>query len=326
VKAWTSDGVSGADGLRLVTDAPEPIGEVVIEVKATGVSFPELLLSQGKYQLKPEPPFTPGAEVAGEVIAAADGSGFAVGDRVIGFGMVGGWAERVAVPAVCCFALPDELSWAEGAALVMNYHTAHFALVHRGRTQAGERVLVHGAAGGVGTAAIQVAKALGAHVTAVVSSEEKGTVAKDAGADEVVLTDGWVDAVKATGGVDVVVDPVGGERTNPSLSVLRPEGRLLVIGFAEGGIPTIAANRLLLKNVSAVGVAWGAFALAKTEVLRSRFFDSGGAMPTREAAIERNAARAIESGATSTSDRPAAIARSSPARSNGTNIGPVTPA
>jgi NADPH2:quinone reductase len=146
-------------------------------------------------------------------------------------------------------------------------------------------VLVHGAAGGVGTAAIQVAKALGAQVTAVVSSEEKGAVAKGAGADEVVLTDGWVEAVKAAGGVDVVVDPVGGERTNPSLSVLRPEGRLLVIGFAEGGIPSIAVNRLLLKNISAVGVAWGAFALANTEVLTQiqddldRMVDSGHVRP-----------------------------------------------
>jgi NADPH2:quinone reductase len=267
VRAWTSDGVSGPDGLQLVTDAPEPTGDVVIEVRATGVSFPELLLTYGKYQLKPEPPFTPGAEVAGEVVAARPDTGFSVGDRVVGFGMLGGWAERVAVPAVCCFPLADALSWGEGAALVMNYHTAHFALVRRGRTQPGERVLVHGAAGGVGTAAIQVAKGLGAHVTAVVSSDDKAAVAKEAGADEVVLTQEWVDTVKAAGGVDVVVDPVGGERTNPSLSVLRPEGRLLVIGFAEGGIPSIAANRLLLKNVSAVGVAWGAFALANTEVL-----------------------------------------------------------
>jgi NADPH2:quinone reductase len=269
VRAWTSDGASGAEGLVLVTDAAEPTGEVVIEVKATGVSFPELLLTQGKYQLKPEPPFTPGAEVAGEVVAAADGTGFAVGDRVVGFGMLGGWAERVAVPAVCCFRLPDALSWAEGAALVMNYHTAHFALVHRGHTHSGERVLVHGAAGGVGTAAIQVARGLGAHVVAVVSSDEKAAVAKDAGADEVVLTAGWVDAVKGAGGVDVVVDPVGGSRTGESLSVLRPEGRLLVVGFADGEIPSIAANRLLLKNVSAVGVAWGAYALANTEVLRA---------------------------------------------------------
>ena len=285
MRQWISDGVSGPAGLQLVTDAAEPTGEVVVDVRATGVSFPELLLSYGKYQLKPEPPFTPGAEVAGEVVAATVESGFAVGDRVVGFGMLGGWAERVAVPAVCCFPLSAALSWAEGAALVMNYHTAHFALVRRGQTAAGERVLVHGAAGGVGTAAIQVAKGLGAHVTGVVSSDEKADVARDAGADEVVLTDGWVDAVKAAGGVDVVVDPVGGERTNPSLSVLRPEGRLLVIGFAEGGIPSIAANRLLLKNVSAVGVAWGAFALANTQVLSDiaadldRMVDAGHVRP-----------------------------------------------
>lgn len=285
MRAWTSDGSTGIDGLTLVTDAAEPVGDIVVEVKASGVSFPELLLTQGKYQLRPEPPFIVGAEVAGEVVAAPDGSGFALGDRVIGFTMLGGWAERVAVPAACCFRLPDALSWTEGAALVMNYHTAHFALVRRGQTQSGERVLVHGAAGGVGTAAIQVAKALGAHVTAVVSSDDKAVVAKDAGADEVLLTDGWVDAVKAAGGVDVVVDPVGGERTNPSLSVIRPEGRLLVIGFAEGGIPSIAANRLLLKNVSAVGVAWGALALAKPELLAEigadleRMVESGHVRP-----------------------------------------------
>lgn len=269
MRAWTSDGASGIDGLRLVADAPEPSGEVVIEVKATGVSFPELLLSQGKYQLRPDPPFIPGAEVAGSVISAPEGSGFAVGDRVAGFGMLGGWAERIAVPASCCFSLPDELSWAEGAALVMNYHTAHFALVHRGHTRSGERVLVHGAAGGVGTAAIQVAKALGTQVVAVVSTDDKRKVAESAGADEVLLTEGWLDAVKATGGVDVVLDPVGGDRTAASMSALRPEGRLLVVGFADGEIPSLAANRLLLKNISAVGVAWGAFALPRPELMRA---------------------------------------------------------
>ena len=273
MRAWLSDGATGIEGLRLVADAPEPTGDVVIDVKATGVSFPELLLTQGKYQLKPDPPFIPGAEVAGVVVGAPDGSGFTVGDRVVGFGMLGGWAERVAVPVSCCFSLPDELSWAEGAALVMNYHTAHFSLVHRGHTQAGERVLVHGAAGGVGTAAIQVAKALGTHVIAVVSTEDKGKVAADAGADEVVLTEGWLDAVKAGGGVDVVLDPVGGDRTAASLSALRPEGRLLVVGFADGEIPSLAANRLLLKNISAVGVAWGAFALPRPELMKSMAAD-----------------------------------------------------
>lgn len=244
--------LSGPDGLALVDDAPEPeLGDgVIIDVEAAGVSFPDLLLARGEYQLRPEPPFTGGIEAAGVVREAAAGSGFAPGDRVVAFGP-GAWAERVAAPAAFTFPLPPELSMAEGAGLIMNHHTAHFALLRRAGLRAGETVLVHGAAGGVGTAAIQVANAAGARSVAVVSSDEKAGVAREAGAAEVVRVDEeWPLA-------DVIFDPVGGERTGASLRRLNPEGRLVVIGFAEGSIPSIALNRVLFRNVSIVGAAWG---------------------------------------------------------------------
>ncbi|MEA2293901.1 MAG: NADPH:quinone reductase, partial [Solirubrobacteraceae bacterium] len=162
------------------------------------------------------------------------------------------------------------LDFAQGASLVLNYHTAYFALVTRGRLSTGERVLVHGAAGGVGTAALQVAKGLGATTVAVVSSDEKEQVARAAGADEVVRSDGpWKDEVKALGGVDVVLDPVGGDRFTDSLRSLREQGRVVVVGFTGGSIPEIKVNRLLLNNVEVVGAGWGAFIMPKPEVTRA---------------------------------------------------------
>ena len=170
------------------------------------------------------------------------------------------------------FELPDELDFAQGAALVLNYHTAYFSLVTRGQLSEGETVLVHGAAGGVGTASIQVAKGLGARTIAVVSSDEKERIARDAGADEVVRSDGnWKDQAKdlSGGGVDVVVDPVGGDRFTDSLRALREDGRLVVVGFTGGSIPEVKVNRLLLNNISVVGAGWGAFVLKKPDVIRS---------------------------------------------------------
>jgi len=184
--------------------------EVVVEVHAAGVSFPELLQTRGQYQLKPPTPFVPGSEVAGVVRSAPAHADVAPGDRVAAFSALGGWAETAVAPGFLTFRLPDELSFAQGAGLILNYHTAYFALRLRGRLRAGETVLVHGAAGGVGTAAIQVANGLGARTIAVVSSDEKEHVARTAGADEVVRSDGaWKDAAKElTGGagVDVVLD------------------------------------------------------------------------------------------------------------------------
>src|SRR5262245_11271469 len=249
----------------VVREVDEPLpGEhdVLIDVHAFGVAFPDLLLSKGMYQLRPEPPFTIGVDVAGTV---AGGPGFAPGTRVAGAVPYGGGAERAVVPAAWTFAIPDNLSYEKAAAIPMNYLTAHFALVDRGSLGAGETVLVHGAAGGVGTASIQVAKGYGATVIAVVSTEEKAALAREAGADHAVLLDGFKEAVATiTGGsgVDVVVDVVGGDVFLDSLRSLAPRGRLLVVGFAAGqGIPEVKVNRLLLNNIDVRGVNWGGYAM-----------------------------------------------------------------
>lgn len=260
----------------VVRDVPEPTpgpDDVLVEVHSVGISFPDLLLSKGEYQLKPDVPFTLGVDFAGTVVSGPDG--FEPGQRVAGVGGWGGAAELVANPAVFTFALPDNVSYDEGAALPMNYLTAQFALAARGGLQEGETVLVHGAAGGVGTASIQVAKGYGARTIAVVSTEEKAAVAKDAGADEAVLLDGFKDAVKdLTGGrgVDVVVDVVGGDAFTDSLRSLAPQGRLLVVGFAAGqGIPEVKVNRLLLNNVDVRGVGWGAYAMVRPGFMQEQW-------------------------------------------------------
>jgi NADPH:quinone reductase len=260
-----------------IRDVEEPVpgpDDVLVEVHRVGISFPDLLLSKGEYQLKPEPPFTLGVDFAGTVVSGPDG--FTPGQRVVGVLPHGGAAERVVVPAMFCFPLPDALSFDEGAALPMNYLTAHFALVERGGLREGETVLVHGAAGGVGTASIQVAKGYGARVIAVVSTEEKAEVARRAGADETVLVEGFKDAVKElTGtGVDVVLDVVGGSVFMDSLRVLAPQGRLLVVGFAAGqGIPEVKVNRLLLNNVDVRGVGWGAYAMVRPGYMQEQWRD-----------------------------------------------------
>src|SRR3954447_11784063 len=201
-----------------------PDGGVIVDVEAAGVSFPEVLQSRGEYQLKQPLPFVPGSEVAGVVREAPEGADVKPGDRVAAMCMLGGFAEVAVAPPWLTFKLPDELDAAQGAGLVLNYHTAYFALKLRGRLQKGETVLVHGAAGGVGTASIQVANGLGARTIAVVSSDEKEAVAREAGADEVLRSDGpWKDQAKEAGGVDVVLDPVGGDRFLDSVRTLREE-------------------------------------------------------------------------------------------------------
>jgi NADPH2:quinone reductase len=248
--------------------------QIVIDVHAAGVNFPDVLITKGEYQMRPNLPFIPGSEIAGVVRRAPDGSAFSAGDRVVAFPGLGGFAETVVADEFVVFGLPDSVSFEIGAAVPMNFLTCHFGLVRRGRLRAGETVLVHGAAGGIGTAAIQVAKAFGARVIAVVSTEEKGVVAREAGADEVIGVEGFKDAAKElTGGkgVDIVLDPVGGDRFTDSLRSLAVEGRLLVIGFTGGEIPTVKVNRLLLNNVDVVGVGWGAFALGDRTFLHSQW-------------------------------------------------------
>ena len=246
-----------------------PDSGVVVEVEAAGVSFPEVLQTRGEYQVKPDLPFVPGSEVAGTVREASDGAGFQPGDRVAAFCMLGGFAEVAVAPPHFTFALPEGLDAAQGAGLILNYHTALFALKLRGRLSEGETVLVHGGAGGVGTASIQVANGLGAKTIAVVSSDEKEQVARDAGADEVVRSEGaWKDEAKelSGGGVDVVLDPVGGDRFTDSLRSLGEGGRLVVVGFTGGSIPEVKVNRLLLNNTEVVGAGWGAYVMPKPHV------------------------------------------------------------
>lgn len=266
--------VTRLDGPRAVEineiDEPGEVGlfgpQILVDVHAVGVSFPDLLLSKGEYQLKPEPPFTLGVDFAGVVRFAPEGSAFAVGDRVACVGAYGGGGEVAATGPDSTFPLPDNLTFEQGAALPMNYLTAQFALAERAGIKAGETVLVHGAAGGVGTATIQVAKGYGARVIAVVSSDEKAEIARTAGADEVVKVDGFLAAVKElTGGVgvDIVMDVVGGRLFTDSLRSLAPQGRLLVVGFVDGSIPEVKVNRLLLNNTDVRGVGWGEYAMRR---------------------------------------------------------------
>ena len=252
-----------------VRDVPEPVrreGQVLVDVRAAGVNFPDVLQTKGLYQYQPDLPFTMGSELAGSVREAPDGSALRPGDPVAAFAGIGAFQEVVAVDEQHVLPLPDGVSFAAGAGLPMNYLTAHFTLAVRGRMRAAETVLVHGAAGGVGTAVVQLAAALGARVIAVVSTDAKADVARAAGAHETVAVEGFRDAVKELtdgAGVDLVVDPVGGDRFTDSLRCLAPQGRLLVVGFTAGDIPTVKVNRLLLGNTDVVGVGWGGFALGR---------------------------------------------------------------
>jgi NADPH2:quinone reductase len=264
MKALVARELSGPSGLDY-TDVDDVGGDeaVVIDVGAAGVSFPDLLLLRGEYQLRLEPPFIPGMEVAGVVRSAPYESEFKPGQRVTALAMLGGWAERVVVPEASLKLTPDDIDDAEAVALLGNYQTMYFALARRGALRHGETVLVLGSAGGVGTAAVQIAKALGAKVIAMVHRPHATEFVQSLGADVVLpLTDGWPDAVREythSAGVDVVVDPIGGEAFDDAIRVLATEGRLLVIGFAAGGIPTVKVNRLLLRNVAVIGVGYGEF-------------------------------------------------------------------
>jgi NADPH2:quinone reductase len=288
--------LSGPESALQEADLPEPEPShpltpgsgVVIDVHAAGVSFPEVLQTRGEYQIKPDLPFVPGSEVGGVVRSAPEGSGLAEGDRVAACCMLGAWAEVAVAPDFLTFKLSDELDYAQGSGLILNYHTAYFSLTRRGRLSEGETVLVHGAAGGIGTATLQVAKGLGARTIAVVSSDDKERIAREAGADEVVRSDGsWKDEAKelSGGGVDIVIDPVGGDRFTDSLRSLRENGRLVVVGFTGGAIPEVRVNRLLLNNLDVVGAGWGAFVMGKRDVNReigaavNRLVDEGFVRP-----------------------------------------------
>src|SRR3954452_17213827 len=263
--------LDGPDGLAVVErPAPSGDGAVTIDVRAAGVCFPDLLMSRGRYQLRPELPVVLGSEVAGTVRSAPAGHALAPGDRVWATMELGGFAEVVAAPGDRVFRLPDHLTFEEGASLGVNYLTAVFALRRRAGLAPGETVLVLGAAGGLGTATVGVARALGARVLAIVSVPAKVDTARAAGADDVLVGADWRDAVleRTDGrGADVVADVVGGEATLQAVRAAGPEGRVLVLGFTAGEIPKIATNRLLLRNVSLVGAGLGALAASVPELL-----------------------------------------------------------
>jgi NADPH2:quinone reductase len=273
VQVTSLDGPAGV----AVVEAPEPApgeGEVLVEVRALGVSWPDLLLSRGEYQLKPEPPFQLGVDFAGVVRQAPPEAGFRAGDRVAGCLPYGGGADLVSVHPESVFPLPDSLGFEKAAALPMNYLTAQFALETRAGLRAGETVLVHGAAGGVGTASLQVAKGYGARTIAVVSTREKADFVTGVGADHAVLVDGFLGRVKEITdgrGVDVVVDVVGGDLLTDSLRLLAGLGRLLVVGFTGGSIPQVKVNRLLLNNIDVRGVGWGAYAMVRPGFMRRQW-------------------------------------------------------
>ena len=247
-------------------ESPSPgAGEVVISVKAASVNFPDVLIIQNKYQFKPSLPFSPGSEVAGVLKAVGEGvSGFTPGDRVMAFTTYGAFAEEVRTEARRILTIPDGMTFTQAAAFGLTYATSDFALRDRGALKPDETLLVLGAAGGVGIAAIEIGKALGARVIACASTEEKLAVCREHGADETInyATEDLRERIKQLtngNGVDVVYDPVGGPYTEPALRSLAWRGRLLVVGFAAGDIPKIPLNLTLLKGCSIVGVFWGEF-------------------------------------------------------------------
>lgn len=259
----------------VVEEVPSPAvqpGTVKVRVEASGVNFADTLIVAGKYQVKPDLPFTPGIEVAGTVVEAGDGvTGAKPGDRVIGFLSYGAFAEEVVVPADHVYALPDIMDWVSAAAFPVAYGTAHGALAWRAQLKPGEVLLVHGAAGGVGLAAVEVGKIMGATVVATAGSPEKVAMAMEHGADHGIdySRESIRDRVKElTGGADVVFDPVGGDAFDQSLRCINWEGRIVVIGFASGRIPQIPANILLVKNCAVLGLYWGAYSQRDPETKR----------------------------------------------------------
>jgi NADPH2:quinone reductase len=259
----------GPPASLVVEDLPTPLpqpGEIVVAVKAAGVNFPDTLIVQGKYQFKPEPPFSPGAEIAGVVAATGDGvTDFAVGDRVAASMLWGCYRESVAVPATAAYRVPEGVSDTIAAAVTLTYGTVYHGLKDRAQLRAGETLLVLGAAGGVGLAAVELGRLMGARVIAAASSEDKLATCRRYGADATIDYEredlrAALKRIAGERGVDVVCDPVGGRYSEPAFRSIAWNGRHLVIGFASGEIPRLPLNLTLLKGAAVVGVFWGQFA------------------------------------------------------------------
>lgn len=274
MKAMVCEAFGGPEvlALREVPDPPPPgPGEITVRIRARGVQYVDVLMLAGKYQFRPEPPFIPGGEAAGEVVAVGPGvQAFAVGDRVMSRHTLGAFAELGNAKAELCDRVPDGMDLEAAGVFRAAYTTAYHALLQRGRLQAGEWVLVHGAAGGIGIAAIQVAKVFGAKVIATASTDEKRAACIEAGADHAIgYAGGFLDKVKElTGGrgVDIVYDPIGGAVAEESLRALAWCGRLLILGFLGGGPTNIRSNYLLIKGIDAVGVRIGGLNEAAPEL------------------------------------------------------------
>lgn len=268
MQAWLCESPIGVEALSWQTlPVPTPkTGEVLVEIKAASLNFPDLLIVQNKYQFKPPLPFVPGSEFAGVVRQLGDGvTGLQAGQRVACLSGTGGFGTHALVPATKCLPLPETFAYEDAAAFTMTYGTSHHALLDRGELQAGQTVLVLGAAGGVGTAAIQVAKATGARVIAATSSDDKCALCRTIGADATInySRENLRDALKSLTdghGPDVIYDPVGGDLAEPAFRSIAWRGRYLVVGFAAGPIPSLPLNLPLLKGASLVGVFWGEFA------------------------------------------------------------------
>ena len=277
MRALLSHEPGGPETLRL-EEMPDPKpgqGELLVRVRAAAINYPDVLIIEDKYQMKPPRPFAPGGEIAGEVIEVGEGvAEWTVGERLVAVTGFGGLAELIAVPAKSAYRLPHDRSFTDGAALLLTYATSIHALADRGRLQAGETLLVLGAAGGVGLAAVELGKAMGARVIAAVSTEEKAAAARDAGADEAIVYPADPSDRKAlaelfktaTGvaGADVIFDPVGGDYSEAALRAIAWGGRFLVVGF-PAGIPKLPLNLALLKGCDVCGVFWGAFAARDPE-------------------------------------------------------------
>jgi NADPH2:quinone reductase len=265
--AWLCDNPVGVEALNWqALPMPQPqAGQVLIDIQAASLNFPDLLIVQNKYQMKPPLPFVPGSEYAGVVQAVGSGvTQLQVGQRVACLSGTGGFGTHTLAAADRCLPLPDDFPFVDAAAFIMTYATSHHALMDRGQLKAGETVLVLGAAGGVGTAAIQIAKAVGARVIAAASSEEKCALCKTLGADVTInyTTENLREALKAATdgkGPDVIYDPVGGDLAEPAFRSIAWRGRYLVVGFAAGPIPALPLNLPLLKSASIIGVFWGEF-------------------------------------------------------------------
>ena len=260
----------------VVDEVPEPVpgpNDVLVRVRACGVNFADALIVQGKYQEKPPLPFVPGLEVAGEIVSMGeDVAGLATGQRVVALCATGGYAEMVTASAAVTIRIPDEMPYETAAGFMVAYGTAHVGLKHRAGLRAGETLLVHGAGGGVGLAAVEVGKAMGATVIATAGSEDKRALARAHGARHVIdyRAGPFKDIVKTLTddrGADVVFDPVGGRVFAQSLRCIAWEGRMLVIGFAAGDIPEVPAGLVLVKNISMTGVYWGAYRMHEPEII-----------------------------------------------------------